>query len=100
MSRDSVHAERRDDCKPRKHYRTERPPDFAGAERMSSAKRKQFDDRSRPYLCMLAWPNLLHPLKRGQYGDCRSDSTVAVDQSCTEQSGSDDCGPVLFFHSK
>ena len=59
-----------------------------------------FIDRSRQYIGLQAWRNLLHPLKRRQNRYCRSDSTVAVNQSCTEQSGCDDCGPVLLFHSK
>src|SRR5262249_16203259 len=75
-------------------------PDFACAERLHSEKRKQHDDGSWQYICPKAWRNLLYPLKRRQYRYCRSDSTVAVNQSCTEQSGSDDCGPVLLLHSK
>ena len=44
--------------------------------------------------------DLLHALKRRQNRYRRSNSPIAINQSCTEQSGGNDCRSVLLLHSK
>jgi hypothetical protein len=84
MSRYSENPEHGHGPEPQKHDRAERAPNFSGAERLHGKEREQDDDRCRQYISLKAWRDLFHPLERRQYGDCRGDGAVAVDQGRAE----------------